>query len=74
LFTDGLFEVLSSASDEELGEEGLMQIVGERAALPIDQLTDAVIQQVRGFSDGMFKDDVCLVAMQFLAAHRERDK
>ena len=64
LFTDGLFEVTNSA-DEDYGPERLLAAARERMNLPLSELMDGVIADVRTFSgDADFTDDVCLLGME----------
>ena len=64
LFTDGLFEV-PNAADEDFGQERLLAAVRQRMNLPLPDLMDGVIAEVRAFASGNdFCDDVCLLGME----------
>jgi sigma-B regulation protein RsbU (phosphoserine phosphatase) len=64
LFTDGLFE-LENASQEEYGQDRLLQAVRRRLALRMEQLFDELLSEVRRFSlADEFEDDVCLVGVE----------
>jgi phosphoserine phosphatase RsbU/P len=64
LFTDGLYEV-QGANNELYTQELLVGTVQRRLALPVSQLFDEVMEEVKGFSGGSFSDDVCLVGMEY---------
>jgi sigma-B regulation protein RsbU (phosphoserine phosphatase) len=67
LFTDGLFEV-SNSSEEEFGQDRLLDTVRKHVQLPTTRLLDTILEEVRNFGDAdEFEDDVCLLAME---AHR----
>ena len=64
LFTDGLFEV-PNAADEDYGTERLLAAARARMNLPMPELMDGLIADVRNFSGGAdFADDVCLLGME----------
>lgn len=64
LFTDGLFEV-PDAEDEDYGPERLLAATQERINLPLPELMDGLIADVRAFAgDNDFCDDVCLLGME----------
>lgn len=64
LFTDGLFEV-TNAEDEDYGQERLLAAVCARQNLPLPDLLDGLIEDVRKFSGAAdFSDDVCLLGME----------
>ena len=64
LFTDGLFEV-PNAEDEDYGPEHLLAATQERINLPLPELLDGLIADVRAFAGGEeFCDDVCLLGME----------
>ena len=64
LFTDGLYEV-DNGNDEEFGQERLLRAVQCRLDLPMDDLFDELLEDVRRFSGKTdFEDDVCLVGME----------
>jgi len=64
LYTDGLFEV----EDEEgnlYSQEDLVKIVDERMPFPADELFQAVLAEIHGFSHRSdFEDDVCIVGIE----------
>ena len=67
LFTDGLFEV-EGRNGELFDQERLLAVVRNRMHLPPEDLSKAIINDVKQFSaDGTFTDDVCLVIMAFEA-------
>ncbi len=64
LFTDGLYEVFD-ADDHEYGLERLAPALKQRRNLPVDQLVEGLIDEVRHYSAHVeFEDDVCLVAVE----------
>jgi len=64
LFTDGLFEV-PNAEDEDYGQERLLAAARSRMNLPLPELLDGLIADVRAFAGGDdFCDDVCLLGME----------
>jgi len=65
LFTDGLTEVEVADGGEDFGQERLLAATRARMQLPLDQMLDELIAEVRGFSGGAeFSDDICLLAME----------
>jgi len=64
LFTDGIFEV--DGPDEELfGQERLLEALRTRIGLPLEQIFDELLTEIRGFSvTENFEDDVCLLGME----------
>ena len=63
----GLFEV-SNSSEEEFGQDRLLDTVRKHVQLPTTRLLDTILEEVRNFGDAdEFEDDVCLLAME---AHR----
>ena len=64
LFTDGLFEV-GGSSGELFGEKRLQETVQRHLALPTQGLFDAVLAEVRQYSQPReLADDICLVGME----------
>ncbi len=64
LFTDGVFEA-EGPSGEIFGEKRLREAVQKYLHLPVDGLFEAVLTEVRQFSQQRaFADDVCLVGME----------
>jgi sigma-B regulation protein RsbU (phosphoserine phosphatase) len=65
LFTDGLYEV-EDRNNELYSQALLIAGVQRRAPLPVPQLFDELLSEIRRFSaDNAFADDVCLVGMEF---------
>jgi sigma-B regulation protein RsbU (phosphoserine phosphatase) len=63
LFTDGVFEVLGQ--DDEYGEERLVAALKKHSDLPVDDMFDELLSEIRDFSaSGEFADDVCLVGVK----------
>jgi sigma-B regulation protein RsbU (phosphoserine phosphatase) len=64
LFTDGLYEIANDAG-EEFGLSRLLDAARRRRALPLGELMDGLIAEVRAHNaeDG-FDDDVCLLGME----------
>jgi serine phosphatase RsbU (regulator of sigma subunit) len=66
LYTDGLFEV-DGKSGEQLGGEGLEEIVRQHLKRPPTELLDAVLKDVKAYSsEHGFDDDICFVGMEFV--------
>jgi sigma-B regulation protein RsbU (phosphoserine phosphatase) len=64
LFTDGLYEVHDTT--EELYTQAMLQKnVQARMQLPVGEMFDAVLGEVRAFSASGFSDDVCLVGLEY---------
>ena len=64
LFTDGLYEV-EGPDHQEYGQERLLAAVRQRTQLPVNQLFDELLVDIRQFSmEKEFDDDVCLVGME----------
>jgi sigma-B regulation protein RsbU (phosphoserine phosphatase) len=64
MFTDGLYEV-QNAEQALYSQAMLISGVQQRIQLPMSQLFDNLIKEIREFSaDGRFADDVCLVGME----------
>ena len=65
LFTDGLSEV-QDPNNQLYSEAMLVAGVQRRAALPVPQLFDDLLSEIKRFSaQQAFEDDVCLVGMEF---------
>ncbi len=65
LYTDGVFEVPND-TDEEYGQERLVEAVRARAQVPANQIFDELLDEIRQYSATKeFADDVCLVAAEF---------
>jgi phosphoserine phosphatase RsbU/P len=68
LFTDGLYEMDSPAGGE-FGQERLWPAVHQRAGLPMEQLLDELLAEVRRFGATQeFEDDVCVVGVELRPA------
>jgi len=64
LFTDGLYEI-DNDEHEEYGQERLLNAVGARMQLPMDDLLDQLLGEVQAFSGKKdFEDDVCIVGLE----------
>jgi sigma-B regulation protein RsbU (phosphoserine phosphatase) len=64
IFTDGLSEATND-SQEEFGEERLVEAIRKNAALPVNDLQKQVIEAVAAFCQGSFQDDATLMAVSF---------
>jgi phosphoserine phosphatase RsbU/P len=64
LFTDGVYEV-EDEREELYTQAMLVRDVQKRMQLPVGQLFDELLKEVRDFSAGGFTDDVCLVGMEY---------
>lgn len=62
LFTDGITEA-SGATDQEFGEERLLDILRESRALGAASIQTSVLARVDQFSGGKFQDDATLVVL-----------
>jgi sigma-B regulation protein RsbU (phosphoserine phosphatase) len=66
LFTDGLYEV-EDRNNALYSQAMLVAGVQQRAPLPMPQLFDDLLSEIRRFSaDHAFDDDVCLVGLEFI--------
>jgi phosphoserine phosphatase RsbU/P len=66
LFTDGLYEV-QGRDDQLYSQSLLVTSVQQRAQLPMPQLFDETLGEIRRFSkDSGFADDVCLVGIEYV--------
>jgi sigma-B regulation protein RsbU (phosphoserine phosphatase) len=64
LFTDGLFEVTEAGGDE-FGAERLLEAARRRMRLPMVDVVEGLIEDIRGFCGGEeFTDDVCLLGVE----------
>jgi sigma-B regulation protein RsbU (phosphoserine phosphatase) len=67
LFTDGIYEAFNER-DEEFGTGRLADAIAGRATLPLPELLDGVLADVRTFVGARgVDDDVCFVGMEFAA-------
>ena len=68
LFTDGIYEVFD-AREVEYGPERLAAGVVSRRELPLESLVEGLFTDARNHAaTKMFDDDVCLVALEVIAA------
>ncbi len=63
LYTDGLTEVFDK-NEEMLGVAGLGDIVSRSAGESLEQMKDAVVEQVSAWSGGAIHDDMSLVLVE----------
>ncbi|HEX4060357.1 MAG TPA: SpoIIE family protein phosphatase [Streptosporangiaceae bacterium] len=63
LFTDGLFECRTGPGSERLGEDGLLAVAQDLAALPAGPFTDRLIERIEAAAApyGGLADDVAVV-------------
>lgn len=65
LFTDGLFEVLSTGGEEDFGQARLEAVATAHLGQPASAVLDALLAAVQAFSGGAgFADDVCLLSLE----------
>jgi len=62
LYTDGVVEV-EDIRGEQLGEEGLMEILNTHRHLPAAELADAILRSVQKRSRNAFQDDVTMLVI-----------
>jgi serine phosphatase RsbU (regulator of sigma subunit) len=63
-FTDGVTEI-TAPNGELFGEERLREAVRQRLDLPIEDILDQILREMRAFSaTTTFEDDVCLVGIE----------
>ena len=61
-YTDGITEARNAAGDEY--EEGrLAAIATASRALPVEEMKDAILADVNGFTGGQFEDDATLIVV-----------
>lgn len=71
LFTDGLYE-LTDPDGDEFGVERLKEAAGRRLELPLVEVVDGLIEDVRTFGEGEeFVDDVCLLGVEVARGRSE---
>jgi serine phosphatase RsbU (regulator of sigma subunit) len=64
LFTDGLYEV-PYANEEEFGRARLLAAIQDRSQLPLEDLVDDLLSEIRSHSPTHeFADDVCVVGLE----------
>jgi sigma-B regulation protein RsbU (phosphoserine phosphatase) len=67
LFTDGVLEA-ENQQGEPFFENRLMQIIGESSTLPVDDMLDAILASVLGYTHSKhFDDDVCLLSLDIVS-------
>lgn len=65
LYTDGFTDVFDSRG-EMLGVEGVQKIVRESAALPLNEMKQAILENVAAWREGPPADDLSLVLAEIL--------
>lgn len=65
LYTDGVIEARRGA--ELFGMDRLKDAIKEHAALPAEELVEAIYKRVQEFHDTGMSDDTCILAFRFLA-------
>jgi PAS domain S-box-containing protein len=63
LYTDGLIEVFNDR-EEMLGVEGLEEIAGQAARLPLPEMVRAILDRVEAWRHGPPRDDVSLIVLE----------
>ncbi|MBF0606253.1 MAG: SpoIIE family protein phosphatase [Candidatus Magnetobacterium sp. LHC-1] len=63
IYTDGLFEEMN-AQGEPFGTERVAEFLQKNQSLPIEDLKDSLISEVRGFVSGRFDDDVTVIVIE----------
>jgi sigma-B regulation protein RsbU (phosphoserine phosphatase) len=61
-FTDGITEARNAAGDE-YEEDKLAAIATRSRALPVEEMKDAILADVNGFTGGQFEDDATLIVV-----------
>ena len=62
LYSDGVVEACPAGSDEEFGEDRLLQLASASKSHDLPRILDRVMDELRAWSgDGAFADDVTLV-------------
>jgi serine phosphatase RsbU (regulator of sigma subunit) len=69
LFTDGLFEGRTGPGSERLGEDGLLELAGDLAALPPAAFVDTLLERTEAVAGqyGGLADDVAVVHLRWKA-------
>ena len=67
LYTDGVTESFNE-TDEEFGEERLIEALWQNADLPAQQLLTSVVEQIQRFSPAEQHDDITLIIARCTAA------
>ena len=68
LYTDGVTESFNE-TEEEFGEERLIEVLRQNADLPARQLLTAVVEQIQRFSSAEQHDDITLIVARCLGTH-----
>lgn len=63
LYTDGLIEGRGRGGDEPLWEEGLLALLGENAAIPLDVLPGKLVELAEEINGGPLADDVAILLL-----------
>jgi serine phosphatase RsbU (regulator of sigma subunit)/predicted enzyme related to lactoylglutathione lyase len=67
LYTDGVTEAFNE-TEEEFGEERLIETLQQNAELPAQQLLSSVVERIQGFSSTEQHDDITLIIARCVAA------
>jgi serine phosphatase RsbU (regulator of sigma subunit) len=70
LYTDGVTESFSE-TEEEFGEERLIEVLRQNAKLPAQQLLNAVVEQIQRFSFAEQHDDITLIIAKCVSPARK---
>ena len=62
-YTDGVSEAFNAA-DEELEETGLIEIINKHRSLSANALTEAIISDVKAFTDNNLSDDLTMIVIK----------
>jgi len=68
LYTDGVTESFNE-TEEEFGEERLIEVLRQNADLPARQLLTGVVEQIQRFSSAEQHDDITLIVARCLGTH-----
>jgi serine phosphatase RsbU (regulator of sigma subunit) len=68
LYTDGVTESFNE-TEEEFGEERLIEVLRQNADLPARQLLTAVVEQIQRFSSAEQHDDITLIVARCLGTN-----
>jgi len=64
LYTDGVTEAMNEDETEEFGEERLIQCIEANRERNASEIHDAVIEEVRNFSEDIQYDDITLIVIR----------
>ena len=64
LYTDGVTEAMNEDETEEFGEERLIQCIQANRERSASEIQDAVIEEVRNFSEDIQYDDITLIVIR----------